>query len=89
MSATTTLPKEARLLEAFSSAFTRPTFPRFILLTLGAIVCMGRRSVSRILWTVRTCTQGHPSSYHRFFSHARFSLWPLGRMLAAAVLKRL
>ena len=29
---------------------------------------------------------GHASSYHRFFSKARWSLWPLGRILAGLVL---
>lgn len=80
------LPQEARLLERFAPAFTRPTFERFLLLCVGAIVCFGRRTVSRILWSVRCFLDGHPSSYHRFFSHARWSMWPLGKVLAAAVL---
>jgi hypothetical protein len=48
---------------------------------------MGRRSVSRILWSVRCLLRGHPSSYHRFFSHARWPLWPLAKVLAALVLE--
>src|SRR5579864_9418391 len=47
----------------------------------------GAASVSRILWSVRGLMRGHPSSYHRFFSHARWSLWPLGKVLAALVLE--
>ena len=82
------LPPEAHLLlDRFASAFTRPTFERFQLLCVGSIVCFGRRTVSRILWTVRVFLDGHPSSYHRFFSHARWSSWPLGKVLAAAVLE--
>ena len=81
------LPTEANLLEAFRPAFTRPSFDRFILLAVGAILTMGRRTVSRILWTMRSRLDGHTSNYHRFFSLRRWSLWPLGRVLAGMVLE--
>jgi hypothetical protein len=81
------LPREAALLLAFRPAFTRPTFERFLLLAVGAIVAMGRRTVSRVLWPVRSLLRGHPSSYHRFFSARRWSPWTLGKALSAAVLK--
>jgi hypothetical protein len=81
------LPQEAQLLDRFAPAFTRPTFERFQLLCVGAIVCFGRRTVSRILWTVRFFMDGHPSSYHRLFCQARWSLWFLARVLTAAVLE--
>jgi hypothetical protein len=80
------LPKEARVLELFRPVFSAPTYQRFLVLCVGAIVTMGRRSVSRVLWSVRCLTHGHPSSYHRFFSHARWSLWPAAKVLAAMVL---
>lgn len=80
-----TLPAELKLLERMAPAFTRPTYPRFLLLCLGAIVCFGRRSVSRILWLMQPHLQGHPSDYHRVLSRAPWSLWPLGRILAEAV----
>lgn len=79
-------PAAEPLVKAFAPAFTRPTYGRFVLLLVGAIVTGGRRTVSRILWTVRSLLGGHPSSYHRFFSAARWSLWPLGRVLAEAVI---
>jgi hypothetical protein len=82
------LPQEARLLEQFAPAFTAPTYQRFVVLAVGAIVTMGRRTVSRILWTIRFLYEGDPSSYHRFFSHARWSLWPLARVLATLVIQR-
>ena len=81
------LPRQARVLEQFRPSFTAPTYQRFLVLCVGAIVTMGRRSVSRILWSVRCLLCGHPSSYHRFFSHARWSLWPLAKVLAALVLE--
>jgi DDE superfamily endonuclease len=68
-------------------AFTRPSFERFVLLCVGAIVTFGRRSVSRILWTIDPAMHGHASSYHRLFSNARWSLWPLAKVLAAMVLE--
>jgi hypothetical protein len=79
------LPKEAQFLEQFRPAFCVPTYQRFVVLCVGAIVTMGRRSVSRILWSVRCLMSGHASSYHRFFCSARWSLWPLAKVLAALV----
>lgn len=80
------LPVEMNLLEQLAPAFTRPTFSRFLLLSLGAIVCVGRRTVSRILWVMQPWLRGHPSDYHRLLSRAVWSLWPLGKVLAQAVL---
>jgi hypothetical protein len=81
------LPKEAALLEKMSEGFTKPTAPRFLFLCIAAIITMSRRTVSHILWSMSCLMDGHPSSYHRFFSQARWSLWPLARILAAAVLE--
>ena len=75
------MPREFQVLQRFAPAFTRPTFERFILLCVGAIVTLGRRTVSRILWAIRCLNAGHPSSYHRFFSAAHWSAWPLARVL--------
>ena len=80
------LPQEAELLEKLSRTFTRPTGRRFLFLVVAAIVAMGRRTVSRLLWSANCLIEGDPSSYHRFFSQARWSMWPLARIIAAAVL---
>ena len=72
----------------FSPVFTRPTFQRIVLLAVGAIITVGRRTVTAALWTMRTVVDGHYSTYHRVFSRARWSLWPLGRVLAGAILNR-
>jgi hypothetical protein len=41
------LPSAAQpLLESFSSAFTRPTFKRFLTLMLGAVLTTGRRTTT-------------------------------------------
>ena len=84
------LPSAAEpLFLSLSVAFTQPTFPRMVLLIVGAIVTLGRRSVTRVLWTMREFRDGHSSSYHRVFSRAVWSLWPLGKVLARAILQRI
>jgi len=79
-------PAAEPLIAPFAAAFTRPTYDRFLTLLVGVIVTNGRRTVSHILRVVAALAPGHASSYHRFFSRARWSLWPLGHVLAAAVL---
>jgi hypothetical protein len=82
------LPKAAEpLFNRFSVAFSQPTFHRFVLLSVGAILAMGRRTTTAILSTVRTAAEGHPSSYHRVFSRSPWSPFKLGKVLAAAVLE--
>lgn len=80
-------PKVAEpLLSRFSIAFTKPTFTRAMLLLVGFVLTIGRHTVTRTFWTVRSLAGGHFSDYHRVFSRARWSLWPLAKVLAAAVL---
>jgi len=76
------------LFMSFSIAFTRPTFQRILRLAIGAILTRGRRTITAALWTMRGLVTGHPSTYHRVFSRAVWSLWPLGRVLAEAILHR-
>jgi hypothetical protein len=81
------LPSAAEpLLMSFSIAFARPTFQRFCLIAVGAVLTRGRRTVTAILRTIQALACGHFSSYHRLFSRAVWSLWPLGHILAKAVL---
>lgn len=83
-----TLPEAAEsLLFSFSVAFSPETFQRFLVLLIGATLSLGRRTVCACLWAARSLKCGHPSSYHRVFSHAAWSPWPLGKVLAAAVLE--
>jgi len=76
------------LLHALAAAFTRPTYERFLVLLLAAILTTGCRTILNLLRTIDTLAPGHPSSYHRVFSHRRCSLWRLGRTLAGYVLQR-
>ena len=82
------LPSAAEpLLMSLSVAFTQPTFQRMIPLVVGAILTMGRHTVTGVLWTMRGVLGGHPSTYHRVFSRAAWSPWPLGKVLASAILR--
>src|SRR5260370_40223608 len=76
------------LLQAFRAAFTRPTYERFVVLLLAAILTTGCRTILNLLRTADTLAPGHPSSYHRVFSRRRCSLWRLGRALAGFILSR-
>jgi len=63
------LPQPAKpLIARLSVACHHFTFPRFILRTVGAVLAMGRRTVTAIGWTVRWLMHGHVSNYPRVFS---------------------
>lgn len=69
-----------------SVAFTDPTFRRFLVLVIGAILTRGSRTIANILRTLHGLAPGHFSDYHRVFSRAPWSLWLLGLALARAIL---
>ncbi len=82
------LPSAAKgLFMSFSVAFCEPTAQRMTLLCIGAILTASRRTVTSMLRIMQSVRQGHFTSYHRVFSRASWSLWPLGRILAAAIFK--
>jgi Transposase DDE domain len=91
MSRTLPIPAAAEpLVDAIRDArvFTRPTCRRFLLLMLGLIVTMGRRTVSRALAVMQPMlaeNDGHWSDYHRIYSAARFSMWKLAAVLVRQV----
>ena len=92
-SSSLSLPRMARsLLWRFSIAFTRPTFQRAMILVVGFVLATGRRTVTGALRATRPLWRrrggGHFSDYHRVLSRARWSPWPLGKVLAALVLER-
>ena len=83
------LPQPVRtILDPFEPVFTRPTYRRFVLLALAAILTLGGRTISNLLRFLGVLAPGHPSSYHRFFSRDRWSLSALARRYIAAVLAR-
>ena len=80
-------PAAEPLISSFSVAFTRPTFQRVRVLILGAIMAMGRRTVTAMLRAVGSLAEGHWTNFHRVLSCRVWSCGPLGKVLAAMVLE--
>ena len=74
--------------EPLAPALTRPTYHRFVLLALAAILTVGGRTISNLLRCLGALAPGHFSSYHRVLSHRRWSSPTLARRYIAAVLAR-
>lgn len=74
------------VLTMFQPAFSTPTYHRFLVLLLGAIIRTGRQTITHLLRTVRPHANGHASSSHRVFSQRRWSTWELARLLLAVPL---
>jgi hypothetical protein len=84
------VPEPARsLFDCLGGAFTRPTFLRFIVLTLASILTIGGRNVCKLLRTLGVLAPGHPSSYHRLFSKRCWSCCRLAQRLASWVFDHL
>jgi hypothetical protein len=66
--------------------FSTPTYHRFLVLMLGAILTTGRQTITNILRTVRHHATGHLSSYHRVFSQRRWSIGALACQLITFLL---
>jgi hypothetical protein len=75
------------LLLKFAAAFSSPTFERWLVLLVSAILTTGRRTVSNLLRTAGATAPGHSSSYHRVLSKRVWSLWSLARVLATVLLE--
>jgi hypothetical protein len=81
------IPSFARpVLDPFAPVFFQPTYQRFLVLLVAAILTTGRRTVSNLLRTVPGLAPGDPSSYHRVFSRRRWSALLLARLLAKFIL---
>ena len=74
------------LLMVMSIAFTVPSFQRFLVLTVGAILTSGPRTVLRVLRTMGPLAPGHHTNYHRLFSRAPWSGWKLGKSIAKLII---
>jgi DDE superfamily endonuclease len=74
------------VLSMLQPTFSTPTYHRFLVLMLGAILTTGRQTVTNILRTVHPYAKGHISSYHRVFSQRRWSVWVLARLLITFLL---
>lgn len=70
------------LLQDFQCVFTQPTFRTFVTLLSGWCLSHRRRVVTELIQSSGATHQGHHSRYHRFFSHARWSVDALCLVLA-------
>jgi DDE superfamily endonuclease len=75
------------MLQAFGAVFTRPTYYRFVVLLLAALLTTGNHTICNLLRCVGNLAAGHQSSYHRFFSRRRWSNWRRARVLADGVVR--
>lgn len=74
------------LLDVFQPAFTQPSFATFRLLMTGWILSHRHRYVTDLILSSDSVGNGHFSDYHRFFSHARWSIDQLWRLLAGLLI---
>ena len=82
-----TLPEFARpVLSSFAPVFYHPTYQRFLVLLLAAVLTTGRRTVSNLLRTAAGLAHGDASSFHRVLSKRRWSTLALARILARFIL---
>src|SRR3954471_5162965 len=74
--------------EPLAPALTRPTYHRFVLLALAALLTVGGRTVANLLRLLGALAPGHSSTFHRVLSHRRWSSRRLARRYVTAVLAR-
>ncbi len=77
------------LLDVFQPVFTQPSFATFRLLMTGWILSHRHRYVTDLILSSDSVGNGHFSDYHRFFSHASWSIDQLWRLLAGLLIKGL
>ncbi len=77
------------LLVNFSSTFSAPSFHNFVILTKAWVLCVGRRTVARVLrfGGLTDDQRGHHSTYYRFFSRAKWNADDLASCLLHLVLR--
>ena len=85
------LPKAVEpVVSGFPIAFTGRTFQRAVVLFVGLVLAVGRHTVAGALRAAGSLAAGalaagRRTRYHRFFSRAKWSPWPLGKVLAGLV----
>jgi hypothetical protein len=77
------------LLQDFRCAFTQPSFVTFAAVLTGWCLSHRHRYVTELIQSSGSTHSGHHSRYHRFFSHARWSLDTLGLLLASLLARTL
>lgn len=78
----------AGLLQAFDGCFTRPSHRTFVTLMSGWALATGRHTVTGVVRAASAVNWKHVSSFHRFFSQARWSTDRFGLALVRIVVDR-
>jgi hypothetical protein len=73
------------LLQVFSPCFTRPSFQTFQVLGSGWVHTLGRHTVTATVRSANAVGWKHISSFHRFFSQARWVTDEVGLVIARLV----
>jgi hypothetical protein len=74
------------VVSSFAPVFYHPTYQRFLVLTIAAVLTTGRRTVADLLRTAGELAPGPPSSDHRVLSRRRWSSPELARILIRFIL---
>jgi len=77
------------MLQAFSGCFTAPSMTSFVTLMAGWVLDLRRHTVTEVIRAAGAVGHKHISSYHRFFSRARWTTDEVGLTLAALVIESL
>lgn len=77
------------MLQAFSGCFTAPSMTSFVTLMAGWVLDLRRHTVTEVIRAAGAVGHKHISSYHRFFSRARWATDEVGLILAGLVIKML
>jgi len=76
------------LLQGFSGCFTAPSMASFVTLMAGWALDLRRHTVTEVIRAAGAVGRKHISSYHRFFSRARWTTDEVGLTLGAQVIER-
>jgi hypothetical protein len=77
------------ILQAFSGCFTAPSMRSFVTLMAGWVLDLRRHTVTEVIRAAGAVSRKHISSYHRFFSRARWTTDEVGLTLADLVINKL
>ncbi len=77
------------LLQGLSGCFTAPSMASFVTLMAGWVLDLRRHTVTEVIRAAGAVGHKHISSYHRFFSRARWTTDEVGLTLGAQVIQRL
>lgn len=80
-------PSFAQMLLPFAGCFTAPSFVTFQHLMAGWILCLGRRTTTRVIEAAGVVGQKHHTSFHRFFRCARWAADDVGEKVLRLLLK--